>query len=82
IAVVSTHYADLQPGTATAAFAETLYRHHIDTRTWAGPPSRSEQGLLFNPEAAITRSDAAQALWLAHRAEALRLVPDKGKSYE
>ncbi|MBI2842987.1 MAG: FAD-dependent oxidoreductase [Armatimonadetes bacterium] len=71
--VESSHYADLSPGTQAAAYAETLYRHRIDTRGWAGPPSRSADGLLFHPDSPITRADAAQAIWLAHRAAALRL---------
>jgi hypothetical protein len=69
---VVSHYADLQPGTFISSLAEKLYSHRIDTKTWVGPPSRSDAGLLFHPEALITRADAAQALWLADRPVALK----------
>jgi len=71
VQVTATHYIDLQPGSPASEFAEILYSHRIDTRAWAGAPSRSEAGLLFNPDAPITRADAAQAIWLAHRPTAL-----------
>lgn len=66
------HYADLQPGSPVSVFAETLYSHHIETVTWSGPPSFSDKGKLFNPDAPISRADAAQSIWLAHSGVALR----------
>ncbi|MEN6521575.1 MAG: FAD-dependent oxidoreductase [Armatimonadota bacterium] len=65
------HYADLQPGSPVSALAETLYNHRIDTRSWVGPPSETGNGLLFSPDAPVTRADAAQAIWLAHRPVAM-----------
>ncbi|MEN6370825.1 MAG: FAD-dependent oxidoreductase [Armatimonadota bacterium] len=65
------HYADLQAGSPVSALAETLYNHRIDTRGWAGPPSEAATGLFFSPDAPITRADAAQAIWLAHRPVAM-----------
>lgn len=66
------HYADLAPGTPESALVESLFRHRIDTRLWSGPPSRSDEGLLFHPYASIKRADAAQAIFLAHRPVAFR----------
>lgn len=76
--VTATHYTDLQPGSPVSALAETLYSRRIDTRDWAGPPSRSEAELLFSPDAPIARADAAQAIWLAHRPTALAYRLDFG----
>lgn len=71
-AVPVSHYADLARGTSVSEYAETLYRHHIETSTWEGPPSFSDGCKLFHPNDPITRADAAQAIWLAHCAVALR----------
>jgi hypothetical protein len=61
------HYADVPRDRPGYAEIETLYAHRIDARLWSGPPLFGDDGLLFHPEAPVTRADFAQALFLAAR---------------
>src|SRR5262249_7119827 len=61
------HYADVPRDRPGYAEIETLYAHRIDSRLWSGAPLFGDDGLLFHPEASVTRADFAQALFLAAR---------------
>jgi hypothetical protein len=61
------HYADVPRNRPGYAEIETLYAHRIDARLWSGPPLFGDDGMLFHPEATITRADFTEALFLAAR---------------
>lgn len=69
--IESSHYSYLTAGTETAKYAEVLYKHKIDAEQWAGRPPSEQGGPVFAPEDPITRADAAEAIWIAHKPVAL-----------
>ncbi len=59
-------YADVPPNSPYYVAVETLRAHRISAMLFADP----EPG-LFRPDAPMTRADAAQAIYLAHRTAAM-----------